>query len=417
MTSHPHRLLSFSIIPGLLSVWVATLASLLAFADSARAGDWPRWRGPNLDGISQETGWVANWPQEGPKKLWEADLGVGYSSFSVAQGRVYTMGNRNQMDVVWCLDAETGKVHWQHEYPCSPKDPNGYLGTRCTPTVDGDRVYSVSRDGQFFCLDAAKGTVVWSKKFKQDFGAKPPTWGYSGSPLIEKDWVLYEVGASNAAVVAFDKKTGAVVWQNGKSPAGYSSLTPFDVDGERLLAVFPAAHFVVVRMKDGSEVGRIPWKTSYGVNAATPVIAGSQIFISSGYGFGCALLSVDGSGLKEVWRNKAMRNHVNSCVLWQGYLYGFDESDLKCLELKSGEVKWANNDFGKGSLNLAGGRLIIYSQSGKLVTADPSPSGFKAISSAQILDGKDTWAVPVLANGRIYCRSLDKAACVDVKGK
>jgi outer membrane protein assembly factor BamB len=394
---------------------IAPWALCSAVVSLAQAGDWPRWRGPNFDGISQETGWVAQWPAEGPKRLWEASVGIGYASFSVSQGRVYTMGNVKNLDTVFCFDAETGRTLWKHEYPCSPTDPNGYHGTRCTPTVDGDRVYSVSRDGQFFCLDAAQGTVLWSKKFKADFGAEPPKWGYSGSPLVEKDWVLYEVGAAGAGVVAFDKKTGRVVWKKGNDSAGYSSLVPFTANGERLLAVFPSAQFVVRRMKDGSEVGRVPWKTDYGVNAATPIIAGNRIFISSGYGYGCALLEVQAGGLKEVWRNKSMRNHVNSCVLWQGYLYGFDNSDLKCLDFQTGDVKWSEKRFGKGSLMLADGKLILYSQSGKLATAEPSPDGYKEIASAPVLAGKDTWAVPVLANGRIYCRSLDKMVCLDVK--
>lgn len=399
----------------------ALVVTLLACTPLARALDWPRWRGPAIDGISKETGWQAQWPQGGPKRLWEGKVGVGYSSFSVSQGRVYTMGNVKEIDTVFCFDAESGKELWKHEYPCTSKDPNGYHGTRCTPTVDGDRVYTVSREGHFFCLDAAKGSVLWSKAFQKDFGSKPPTWGYAGSPLIEKDWVLYEVGAGDASVVAFDKKTGAVAWKNGGDGAGYASLIPFDLGGERMLAVFPKDHFVVRRMKDGSEVGRLLWKTSYGVNAATPIIQGNQIFISSGYGFGCALLEVSAEtgagGLKEVWRNKAMRNHVNSCVVWQGYIYGFDDSELKCLDLKTGEVKWGTKAFGKGSLTLADGKFILYGQSGKLATAEPSPEAFKEISSKQILTGKDTWAVPVLANGRIYCRSLEDMVCLDVKGQ
>lgn len=394
----------------------AASALFLATAGMALAEDWPRWRGPSLDGISKEAGWLAQWPADGPRKLWEAPVGVGYSSFSVSQGRVFTMGNVANMDVVSCFDAETGQLVWKYEYSCSPKDPNGYVGPRGTPTVDGDRVYTMSRAGQLFCLDSAKGTVIWSKDLPKDFGGKKPTWGFSGSPLVGKDWVLCEAGGPDAAVVALDKKTGEVVWKNGKDGAGYSSIVPFDVNGERLFAVFPSDFFVVRRMKDGSEVGRIPWKTSYGVNAATPIISGNQIFISSGYGFGCALLEV-GNGLKEVWRNKNMCNHANSCVLWQGSLYGFDENDLKCIDFKTGTVKWSEKRFGKGSLTLADGKLIVYGQKGLLATVEASPDGYKEISSIQILKGKDTWAVPVLANGRIYCRNLDTMVCLDVKGK
>ena len=231
-----------------------------------------------------------------------------------------------------------------------------------------------------FCLDSAKGTVIWSKDLQKDFGGKKPTWGFAGSPLVEKDWVLCEAGGTDAAVVALDKKTGDVVWKNGKDGAGYSSIVPFDANGERLFAVFASDFFVVRRMKDGSEVGRVPWKTSYGVNAATPIIAGNQIFISSGYDFGCAMLEV-GNGLTEVWRNKNMRNHASSCVLWQGCLYGFDESELKCLDFKTGAVKWSEKRYGKGSLALADGKLIVYSQNGKLATVEPSPAGFKEISA------------------------------------
>ena len=170
------------------------LAALLALIPSALADDWPQWRGPNRDGISKESGWLANWPAEGPKKLWEASVGVGYSSFSVSKGKLYTMGNVAENDIVSCFDAGTGKLEWKHEYPCLSKDPNGYHGTRCTPTVDGGLVYTLSRQGNFFCLDAATGKVKWSKDFRKDFGSESPRWGFAGSPLIEKDWVLAEVG-------------------------------------------------------------------------------------------------------------------------------------------------------------------------------------------------------------------------------
>jgi outer membrane protein assembly factor BamB len=159
----------------------------------------------------------------------------------------------------------------------------------------------------------------------------------------------------------------------------------------------------------------VPWKTSYGVNSATPVVQGDEMFVSTGYGFGCALLKVSPEGAKEVWRNKNMRNHVNSCVLHEGYLYGYDEGELKCLDWKTGEVKWATGKYGKGSLMLADGKLILYGQTGKLGLAEAAPDSFKELASFQALTGRDTWANPVLANGRIYVRSLDKMAAFDVK--
>jgi outer membrane protein assembly factor BamB len=170
-------------------------------------------------------------------------------------------------------------------------------------------------------------------------------------------------------------------------------------------------------MKDGSELWRSLWKTEYGVNAATPVIEGDQMFLSSGYGFGCALLKITPKGVTEIWRNKNMRNHVNSCVLVDGFLYGYDEGDLKCLDWKTGAVKWSTKAYGKGSLMVADGKLILYGQNGKLGLAEISPEAFKQLSNFQALGGQNTWASPVLANGRIYIRNLDKLAAFDVKGK
>jgi len=168
-------------------------------------------------------------------------------------------------------------------------------------------------------------------------------------------------------------------------------------------------------MKDGSELWRHPWKTSYGVNAATPIIHNNQIFISSAYGFGCALLKVSASSCQEIWRNKNMKNHVNSCVLVDGYLYGFDESELKCLDWNTGEVKWSNRNYGKGSLICADGTFIVFGQGGKLGVVQPSPAECKEVCSFQALRGENTWASPVLANGRLFVRNLDTLLALDVK--
>lgn len=392
--------------------WGALVAGLWLVA--ARAEDWPQWRGPHRDGISKESGWVATWPAEGPKKLWEGNVGIGYSSVAVAGGQLYTMGNVAEMDNVYCFDAENGKPKWKHEYPCTSKDPNGYLGTRCTPTVEGGLVYTVSRQGNFFCLNASDGSVKWSKDFKKDFGGESPRWGYAGSPLIEKDWVLAEV-SGKASVMAFNKKTGAMVWQAGAEPAGYGSLLAVDLGPERCLLQFSSDQLICRKMKDGSELWRTQWKTSYGVNATTPIVQGDQVFVSTGYGYGCALFKMSAGGAQELWRNKNMRNHVNSCVLVDGFLYGYDEGELRCLDWKSGEMKWGTKGYGKGSLMAADGKLILYGQSGKLGVAEASPAGFKELSSFQALGGKDTWASPVLANGRIYVRSMEKLAAFDVK--
>ncbi|MDB6024611.1 MAG: alcohol dehydrogenase [Verrucomicrobiales bacterium] len=381
------------------------------------ADDWPQWRGPNRDGISQEKGWATQWPAEGPKQIWKAGVGVGYSSMSVAKDRVFTMGNVEEVDNVYCLDAKTGKELWKHSYPCSSKDPNGYPGPRCTPTVDGKFVYTVSRDGQLFCLKVSDGNVVWKKNYKTDYDAKVPQWGFSTSPLVEKNMLIVEIGSSGASVVAFDKTSGKELWKSGDDKVGYSSPVAFNWKGQRDLAILSANGIVGRSAKDGHELWRHEWKTMYDVNAATPIVSDDKVFISSGYNAGCALVQFSTTPPKVVWQNKEMRNHVNSCVLWKGFLYGFDEKELKCIEFGTGTVKWSEGIFGKGSVIVANGKLIIYSDNGRLATAEATSNGYKEISTAQVLGGKTTLSLPVLANGRIYCRSLENLIALDVAGK
>ncbi|MCD6339350.1 MAG: PQQ-like beta-propeller repeat protein [Verrucomicrobia bacterium] len=388
----------------------------ICLASSARLGaeDWPRWRGPRFDGISTERGWQTQWPAQGPKVLWRANVGIGYPSVSVSRGKLYTVGNTADVDTVYCLDAASGKTVWTHSYPCIAKDPNGHPGPRSTPTVDGPRVYTLSRLGHLFCLDAATGKVIWSKDFRKDYGAKPPTWGYAGSPLAEGRMLITEVGGKGSAVVAFDKLTGREIWRAGDDPPAYSSIVPFDFQGKRLLAVLSAAGLAVREAADGREIARYPWKTPYNVNAATPIIFGNNLFISSGYGKGCALLRLGPGGLRPIWQSKVLRNHVATCILWKGYLYGFDESRFKCVEAATGKEIWSDRRYGKGSVTMAGGSLIVFGNRGRAAVVAPSPQGLREISAADVLRGKNSWTPPVLANGRLYCRVQEKLACLDV---
>lgn len=229
-----------------------------------------------------------------------------------------------------------------------------------------------------------------------------------------------------ASVVALEKETGKVLWKAGNDRAGYSSPVAFDLKGRRCLAVFTAGGPVVRQLKDGGEVWRFGWKTAYEVNAATPIVSEGKLFISSGYNRGCALFDLSSNPPAPVWQSKVIRNHANSCVLWQGHVYGFDESQLKCIEWATGEMKWGEGKYRKGSVTLADGKLILYSEDGKLGIAEATPAAYKELAFTQAIKvrgdypGKaqtPTWAVPVLANGRIYCRSQDDLVCLDVKAK
>lgn len=399
-----------------MKILLATvLLALFTHAALGASGvDWYRWRGPDLNGISKEAGWQAKWPAEGPKKLWKASVGTGFSSFSISAGRVYTMGNTNDTDVTFCLEARTGQVVWHHSYPC-PLDPKNFEGGPCaTPTVADGRVYTLSRKADLFCLDAAKGTVIWSKNLNRELGLGIPTWGASSSGLVEGDLVVFNLGSAG---VALDRKSGKVVWISDKSAGGYATPVPLTIGGERCLAIFSRQSLVAVKAAAGQEVWSYPWKTSYDVNAADPIVAGDKLFISSGYNRGATLLKLGGPVPEKVWENKNMRNHFNTCVLWQGHLYGPDDSGLRCLAFDTGELKWTDREFRKGSLMIADGKLVALSERGELIIAEPSPAAFKPISRTQILTGK-CWTMPVLSNGQIYCRNaVGDVVCVAVSGK
>ena len=393
---------------------------LLLPCPTTHAEDWFRWRGPDLNGISKETGWQAKWPDDGPKRLWKASVGTGFSSMSVSRGHVYTMGNDGKdTDSVFCFDAVTGTPVWKHSYHCllDPKFFEG--GTGATPTVDGDRVYTMSRQGDLFCLNAANGKVIWSKNVHGDFGDEIPTWGFAGSPLVQGDMLILNVGSAGTAL---DKSTGKVLWHSDTTASGYATPVPFDSTSGPVIAIVGSEAVNVVKPADGALVWSFPWKTQYDVNAADPIISGGKMFISAGYGHGSALLDIGGEKPKVLWENKEFRNHINSSVLWQGFLYGVDDVsntkyELKCVDWNTGETKWSEPKFGKGSLIIADGKIIGLSDKGELMVAEASPKAFAPISHAQVLGGK-CWTTPVLSNGRIYCRNAKgDLVCLDVSGK
>ncbi len=397
------------------SLEIALLAAL-ATGSALSAADWAQWRGPTRDGISTETGWTHQWGAAGPKLLWKKSLGIGCSGFTAVGDRVYTIGNTNDTDTVFCLDAATGKELWKHSYP-QPLDPNMFEGgPGCSPAIDGPRVYTLARHGLLLCLE--EGRVVWSKHLVKDFGAKQPTWGYANSPLVLGDMLLLDVGAKGASAVALNKLTGEIIWKAGDEPASYSSpivITPGDNPS---VAFFNAFGLVVRTARDGRELWRFPWKTSYDVNAATPIPVGDAVFISSGYNHGAALVRAVGGKPEVVWESKAMRNQINSSVLWQGHVYGFDESSFNCLDVQTGAVKWKKPGLGKGSLILADGKLVILSEKGQLVVARPSPEKFESLAEAQVLGKDRCWVVPTLSHGRIFVKNnLGETAAYDLSGK
>ena len=383
---------------------------------TTRAADWPHYRGPNYDGISSETGWATTWPKDGPKVLWKHEIGIGFASMSVNNGKVYATGNIDNNDIVYCFDAATGKEIWKKSYPCPLYNKSHEGGPCATPTIDGDAVYTFSKDGDAIRFNAATGEIIWHRNLCKEMGLKPPTWFFSSSPFIAGDLVIYNAGNYGTAL---KKADGSTSWQSGAGPGGYSTAVPYDIAGQKGVAMAVYQELVGLNPATGKVLWKFPFKTAYYINAVDAIIAGDTIFISSGYKKGCALLKISGGDATAVWQNKNMSNQINCSVFWKGYIYGFDGQvggggKLTCLDLATGEKKWSQDGMGTGSLMIANGKLIILGEKGTLIIAEASPEGFSELASAKILTGK-CWTTPVLANGRIYARNAaGQLVCLDV---
>jgi len=383
----------------------------------ANAADWPNWRGPAYDGLSTET-IPASLPAELPVH-WTAKVGTGFSTVSVVGDKVLTMGNRilsdQETDTVWCLSARTGKVLWQHSYPCA-LDPLYYEGgPGATPTVHDGSVYTLSKKGHVFRLDLESGKVIWSRDLVADHQVKLPEWSFAGSPFIDGDRVLLNVGRGG---IALNRETGETLWLPSTETSGYATVVPYEAGGpqaSRLL--FSATGLIAFDPATGKAASELPWKTSRDVNAADPIVIGKRILVSSASG--SVLIEPRSAAAPEtVWEQKDMKWYFNPGVLIDGHVYSLHgtthrPTELMCLEAATGKIVWSVPGFGSGGVMAAGKTVIVFDQ-GKLILFDADPAGYKPRHEQKILEGK-CWTAPVLANGRIYCRNAaGDLACVGV---
>jgi outer membrane protein assembly factor BamB len=393
---------------------LSLIVPLALLAANSPAADWPQWRGPNRDGISPENVSAA-WPADGPKVLWRASVGTGFSSIAVSQGRAYTLGNTNNEDTLWCFEAGTGKQVWQHTYPAQ-LGPQWYEGgPGSTPTVAGDRVLTISKWGDVFCLDAAKGTLLWQRDLRRD-GVKPPRWGFAGSPLVWGDRVILNAGTAG---LALDRTTGRIAWSNGTNASGYASPTRFASGGKESVLIFAAKHLICLEPQTGRELWRVPWETDWDTNNTDPLVHGNGFFISS-FSRGCGLFSVANGRPEITYTNSVLYNHLSPGILLGEYLYAFNgeakkDTDFRCIHLPTGELKWTSKDPAFGSLILAGDKLVVLSEKGELLAGQASPEEFKPLARAKVLSGVG-WTPPALANGRLYVRNArGELRCLEVK--
>lgn len=384
------------------------------FGGAVASADWPNFRGPNHDGISDEIGFKKLWT--GPLPLvWEREIGPAFSSFACVGNRVYTCGMENKQQVVFCLDADTGAVQWKTPIEPEFRESSGGDGTRATPTVDDGKVYILGALGTIKCLHADSGMEIWSTKLKH-----MPYWGYSGSVLIERDLAIATGGLNSGVLAAFDKKTGKPAWKCGDDIAGYATPYPFSFNGRRYVVGFAGSSVIIANALDGRQVLRMKWETDWKVNAAAPIVHDGYLFLTSGYSTGCGLFKLRKDGenlaLDQVWKSTVLLNKFQSGVLHEGLLYTSDQKALVCVDFRTGKERWRKRRVKHGTVFLADGHLMVLTQGGKLHIAKADPNAFEPLTSADILSGR-CWTVPVLHRGKLYARNLERVVCFDLTQK
>jgi outer membrane protein assembly factor BamB len=389
--------------------------------------DWPQWRGPQRDDLNKESDLLKDWPKGGPKLVWEMkDLGGGYCTPSISGGRIFSMSYRGDDEVVWAIDEATGKELWVKKI--AKKGNAGYNeGPRGTPTVEGDYLWTLGISGDLACMDVKNGDIVWQKNLQKDFKGARGGWGYTESPLIDGEKVIITPGGEQA-IVALNKKTGAVIWKAkvpGNDGAHYSSAIVAEIGGTRQYIQFMAGGVVAVAADDGKFLWRYDHPHNGTANCSTPICHDGYVFAASNYGVGGGMVKVKKSGdaftADEVYFTKSMKNHHGGVVLVDGYLYGANDGLLTCLDFVTGKVQWEERIPGKGSVAYADGRLYCRNEGGDgtmyLVEANPQKYVEHGRFKQPNRSHHNAWAHPVIANGRLYISDQDVLLCYDVKEK
>ncbi len=401
--------------------YVIATSAILALQASF-ANDWPRFLGPNGNGIIENDSQLRlDWEANPPKSKWTHQVGKGCSSFAISDGKVLTLGNQDGQDTLWCFDALSGDLIWKHSYdePLAAKYYSG--GTSSTPTIDGKRVYSVSKSGKLFCLDLDSGKILWQKDYVRDFRGRKGGWGWAASPIVSGDLLFIDPGAKDGALAALDKQTGKLAWKAGNDEPGYATPVFFKHEGRKAIALFHKKALVGYDLEQpGQTLFRFSWRTSYGANASNPHYDNGKFFISSGYGSGYAVIDINRDEPEVLHRNRQLILKVQTSLKIGDRViahYGGDgkPGDLTALDFETGDILWEAKMPGDlGNLIAIGDNLIVLADSGHIILGKDAGNQFQEISRHKVLSAT-SWAPPAYANGHIYVRNnLGETVCLDV---
>jgi outer membrane protein assembly factor BamB len=407
--------------------------------------DWPGFLGPTADNVSTETGILTAWPRNGLRKVWDCRLGQGYAPPTVAAGKLYHADHFGTNSRLTCRNAETGTVLWTFEYPTSYEDFYGYEpGPRCCPVVDGDRVYLYGAEGMLYCLSTVEGKEIWKVDTKAKYRFHQNFFGVGSAPFVEGDLLIVAVGGSppgprpadfrnvkpnGTAIVAFDKRTGAVKYETGDELASYASPVVATINGRRLGLYFARGGLLGFDPQTGDIDFHYPWRARLeeSVNASNPVIVGDTVLLTECYGVGAACVKLSPGKVTELWTDrgkdrdeKSLAAHWNTPIHHDGYVYGssgrhLPEGDLRCVELASGEVMWTVRRTTRCSLLKVDGHFLSLGEGGELRLFRANPQRYEEVARWESPDlDYPAWAPPVLSRGLLYVRGKDRLVCYEL---
>jgi outer membrane protein assembly factor BamB len=408
----------------------ALVATLVIASVHVAAHDWPQFLGPTRDGVYTGPPLATTWPAGGPRKVWQRQVGQGFSGPVVAGNRLILFHRVGNEERVEALDARTGATQWTHAYPTAYRDDFGFdEGPRAVPVVANSRVYTFGAEGRLTALDLATGRLAWTDDTRR-FGVAKGFFGAAGSPLVEDGRVMANIGGTRggkpAGIVAFKAETGEVLWTATNHDASYSSPVAATFDGQRAAVFLTRQGLVGLNPASGSILFERMWRSRSvsSVNAASPLVIGNLIFVSATYETGAAVFRVQGNQLTQLWASdEALSNHYATSVYRDGYLYGFHgrqefTPSFRAVDLKTGAVKWSVDGFHAGTVTLAGDRLLIVRETGELMMAPASPEAFRPMAQARILP-PTLRSYPALADGFLYLRNSDTRnntlVCLDLR--
>lgn len=410
-------------INGIHATALGLLVSFLLIRPSIEAAEWNRFLGPHQNGTLERASLPDHWPDEGPQQLWRRPVGSGFAGPIVVNGQVVLFQREKNQEKIDTFDAKSGAPGWSFSYPTTYRDDFGFdNGPRSTPTADGDFLYTYGAQGRLQCLNVKTGDPVWHVDCKDKFGAPKGFFGIACSPLVDGDLVLVNVGSpTEGGIVAFDRLTGAVKWTVSTDPASYSSPVITQIESERLALFFDREGLKTIELPTGILRSQYPWRPriNASVNAASPVIKGSQVFLTTSYNQGAIVLDLSGSQPEKIWSNDdALSCHYGTPVRHDDYLYGFHGRQefgaaLHCVSWSTGKVMWRENNVAIGTLMLLDGKLLILQENGELVLAHATPDQYQELDRAQILN-RGVRAYPAYTDGVIYARSPDRLVAFQV---